>query len=228
MDEAGIAASCTLSAGVGDVKGLHRSDRMFYYVYQRECGGQTMFEHFTTVDEIFHYKLGSALTMEYDSLEMLGDMEKGAMRSDLRELFHEHAHETRQQIENLQQCFALLGAEAHQGPSPATKGLAKESKALMAKTDNSLVDAVVLAGALETEHYEMAVYEALIFQAKARGAAGIAELLNQNLMQEKAAIEKIMVASDAISRADATSQEDPGTAPEPSVSAPPYLPPGSI
>jgi ferritin-like metal-binding protein YciE len=33
-----------------------------------------MFEHFNTPEEIFSFKLGSALTMEQDSLEMLEKM----------------------------------------------------------------------------------------------------------------------------------------------------------
>jgi hypothetical protein len=43
-----------------------------------------MFEAFTTSEEIFSYKLGSALTMEYDSLEMLGELERPLRETSLR------------------------------------------------------------------------------------------------------------------------------------------------
>lgn len=187
-----------------------------------------MFEHFTTPDEILHYRLGAALTMEYDALEMLADMEKGAMRSELRELLHEHAHETRQQIEFLQRCFSTLGVDVHQTPSPTSKGLAKESKAFIAKTDSTLVDAVILAGVLEVDHYATAVYETLVIQAKALDSAGVVELLKQSLAQKKAATEKILVASETIANADATDHADGDTRPELGVQVPPYLPPGMI
>lgn len=187
-----------------------------------------MFEHFATPDEIFQYKLGQALTMEFDALELLGEMEKGAMRSDLGEAFHEQAQETRQRIDNVRQCFAMMGSEAHHSPSPATKELAKETTAFMAKTDSSLVDAVILAGALEAKDYEMAVYETLIIQSKARGDAGTSELLNQNLLQEQAALEKITVAAESIARANIADQKDPSTGMDRTVKAPPYLPPGSL
>ena len=187
-----------------------------------------MFEHFTTPEEIFSYKLGSALTMEHDSLEMLEDMEKTAMRSELRELFRDHAHETRQQIENLRQCFASLGQEPNGTPSPATKGLAKDARSFVAKTDETLVDAVVLASALEAEHHEVAVYEILITQAKSLGAAGPAELLTQNLMQEQSAIKKIKVAADSIVGSNAEEPDRVAPASEPEIGAPPYLPPGAI
>lgn len=184
-----------------------------------------MFEHFTTSEEIFSYKLGSALTMEHDSLEMLAEMEKTAMRSDLKDLFREHAHETRQQMENLQRCFTLLGEEVRQAPSPTTKGLAKEARSFTAKTDNSLVDTVVLAGALETEHYEVAVYEILISHAKSRGMTGIVALLSQNLEQEEAAIGKIKAAADVVTRGEASDQNRSGTVPERTHTVRPFFPP---
>jgi ferritin-like metal-binding protein YciE len=159
-----------------------------------------MFEHFSTPEEIFSFKLSSALTMEHDSLEMLGTLEATTPRPELKELFHVHAEETRQQIANLEQCFALLGEEISDSPSPTTKGLAKEGKASIAKTDASIVDAVLLAGGLETERYEMAVYETLITNAKARGAEEVAQLLQQNYDQEVAASEKLIHAAEAISR----------------------------
>ena len=197
-----------------------------------------MSEHFTTLQEIFHYKLGSALSMEHDSLDLLEDLERAAMRSDLKELFHGHAAETRQQIENLHNCFVLLGEEPKRVPSPTTKGLVKEAKSAIGKTDDMLVDAVVLAGALEAEHYETGVYESLLVLAKAGGASGIAELLNQNLEQEKAAIEKIKAAADRIARTDAEEQESrteeshaddgAGAVPKPAVKVPRFMPPGTI
>jgi ferritin-like metal-binding protein YciE len=158
-----------------------------------------MFEHFDTPEEIFSFKLGSALTMEQDSLGMLEQMAQTTPRSDLKELFEAHAAETRQQIANLERCFALLGEEVNEFPSPTTKGLAKEAAASISKTNSSIVDAVLLAGGLETEHYEMAVYETLITNAEARGASDVAVLLKQNYAQEVAASEQIKAAAQRIS-----------------------------
>jgi ferritin-like metal-binding protein YciE len=150
-----------------------------------------MFEHFDTPEQIFSFKLGSALTMERDTLEMLGELEQSANHPEMKELFRGHAEETRQQIENIEKSFALLGESVSDAPSPTTKGLAKEAKASLAKTDSSIADAVILAGALETEHYEIAVYETLVTNAKARGANDVAALLQHNLDQEESAKEKV-------------------------------------
>ncbi len=84
--------------------------------------------------------------MEHDSLDMLGELESSANRVELNTLFRDQANETRQQIANLERCFQLLGEEINDSPSPTTKGLAKEGKSAIGKTDGTLVNAVVLAG----------------------------------------------------------------------------------
>lgn len=150
-----------------------------------------MFEKLTTPEEIFSFKLGSALTMEKTVLGMLAELEEAAQRDEIKQAFHVHAEETRQHIANIEQSFSLLGEEIDEQPCPTIEGLEKEGKAAVKKTDDSIVDAVVLAGATETEHHEIAVYETLVTNAEARGATEVAQLLQQNLDQEKAALDKV-------------------------------------
>ncbi|NAZ77700.1 DUF892 family protein [Kineococcus sp. T13] len=146
-----------------------------------------MFERLNTPEQVFSYKLGAALTMERDTLGMLEALQEAAQREELKQLLREHAEETRQQIELIEQCFALLGEEVDDSPCPVTKALAAEATATIKKTDDSLVDAVILAGALETEHHEQAVYETLVIHARARGAERVAVLLETNLAVEQSA-----------------------------------------
>jgi uncharacterized membrane protein len=49
----------------------------------------------------------------------------------------------------------LLGI--HHVPCPAIEGVEKEGSANIKKADDSVVDAVILSGAAETEHHEIAV-----------------------------------------------------------------------
>jgi ferritin-like metal-binding protein YciE len=67
--------------------------------------------------------------------------------------------------------------------------MAKEGEALLKKADDSLADAIVLAAAVESEHHEIAVYETLIINARARGASEVADLLQLNLEQEHNALD---------------------------------------
>ncbi|HKV68232.1 MAG TPA: DUF892 family protein, partial [Gaiellales bacterium] len=112
-------------------------------------------------------------------------------RDDLKRLFREHAEETRQHIANIERSFELLGEDVDDSPCPAIQGLQKEGQATIKKTDDRVVDAVLLASANETEHHEIAVYETLITNADARGATGVSELLRQNLTQEQAALDRV-------------------------------------
>lgn len=150
-----------------------------------------MFEKLNTPEEIFHHKLGAALTMENNVLEMLGELEKEARHDELRRLFRHHADETRQQIANIERSFELLGEEVDDSACPTIHAIEKEGKAEIKKTEESIVDAVILAGATETEHHEIAVYETLVTNAEARGAAEVAKLLRQNLEQEQHTLEEV-------------------------------------
>ena len=150
-----------------------------------------MFEKLNTPEDVFHFKLGAALTMESNVLEMLGELESEAKHDELKQQFRHHADETRQQIANIERSFELLGQEVDDSPCPAIHALEKEGRATIKKTDESIVDAVILAGATETEHHEIAVYETLITSAGARGATEVAKLLRQNLAQEQHTLEEV-------------------------------------
>jgi ferritin-like metal-binding protein YciE len=158
-----------------------------------------MFEKLNTPEEIFSYKLGSALSMENEILGMLEKLQQETQREELRELFKAHADETRQHVRNIEESFRLLDEEPDESPCPVVEALAKDGSAAMKKTDESIIDAVILAGATEVEHYEIAVYETLITNAEARGAPEVAALLRQNLEQEQGALEKVRRAADRIS-----------------------------
>jgi ferritin-like metal-binding protein YciE len=122
---------------------------------------------------------------------MLGDLEDKAQRTELKQQFHHHAEETRQQIDNIEQVFRALGEEPDESPSPVTKALDKEAKADIKMADDSVVDAVILTGAAETEHHEIAVYESLITQAEELGQPDAVRLLQQNLEIEQHTLEEV-------------------------------------
>lgn len=148
-----------------------------------------MFEKLNTPEDIFSFKLGSALKMEQDALSTLEDLQKETNREEIRTVLAAHAEETRRHVANVEECFRLLGEKPDTSPNPVTKGIAAEGKASIKKTDKSIVDAVILAGAIETEHLEIATYEVLIPNADARGAQDVKALLQQNLDDELRALD---------------------------------------
>jgi ferritin-like metal-binding protein YciE len=150
-----------------------------------------MFEKLNNPREVFGHKLGSALTMEQNVLEMLGDLEDESQRDELKQQFRHHADETRQQIANIEQSFRAMGEEPDDSPCPAIKGLEADAKANIKMADDSVVDDVILAGAAATEHHEIAVYQTLITHAEELGEPDIVQLLQQNLEQEQHTLEEV-------------------------------------
>jgi ferritin-like metal-binding protein YciE len=159
-----------------------------------------VFEKIETPKELFTYKLGAALKMEQTVLDMLGDLQEQAQHVELKQQFRHHADETQQQIRNLEQAFTALGEEPDDKPCPAIEGIEKEGKANIKKTDDRLVDAVIVAGAIETEHHEIAVYESLIAHAEAMGSAEVATLLRQNLEQEQHTLDEVRQHGERLAR----------------------------
>jgi len=137
-----------------------------------------------TPDELLHFQLRTALTMEDDSLAALGVLEKAAKSAKLKKMFKHHADETKDQIENLHKVFKLLDFKQTTAPSPSTKGISKQAESLIKRSDDSLLDQVVLSSALGNEHYEIAAYKSLIIPVSTMGLADAAALLTDNLEQE--------------------------------------------
>jgi len=165
-----------------------------------------MFERLNTPQEAFNYKLGAALKMERTVLEMLEDNEKNAQDERVAHLFRHHQDETRQHISNLEQAFTAFGWEVDDSPCPAIEGIQKEGKANAKKTDDSIVDSVLLTGAAETEHHEIAVYEGLIINARAMSREDVVGLLQKNLEQEEHTLSEV---KDAMHKVAVVSPKQP-------------------
>jgi ferritin-like metal-binding protein YciE len=159
-----------------------------------------MFERLNTPEEIFSFKLGAALKMENTILDMLGDLEEHAQREELKQSLRQHAQETHRHVENIEAAFRQLGEEPDDSPCPAIDGLKSEGKATIKKTDDSVVDAVILSAAAETEHHEIAVYESLITNAEARGASEVVALLRENLQSEQQTLEQVKRTAEEVAR----------------------------
>jgi ferritin-like metal-binding protein YciE len=149
-----------------------------------------------TPRELFVHKLGAALTMEETILDMLEELQEEASDPTLQRNLMQHHKETQQHVANLQQIFRALGEEPETQSCPTIDGLEKEGKQMIKQTDDSLVDAVILSGVIETEHHEIAVYDGLIIKAEQMDDEDIVALLHENLEQEEAALDKAVKASE--------------------------------
>jgi ferritin-like metal-binding protein YciE len=156
--------------------------------------------------KLFAYKLGTVLSGEKKILTMLKKLEKRAQREELRQQFRHHREETEGQIRNIEQAFKALGEKATGRQNPTITGLAEQADVLYDKTDDEILDTVLLGGAAETEHLEIALYEDLITQARAMGEQQVVSLLEQNLEQEQHTLEEVKRASEQLAQRSAGRQ----------------------
>lgn len=115
-----------------------------------------------TPQELLHFQLRTAVTMEDDSLAALGELANAARSNEVKKMFRHHADETKEQIANLERVFKLLELKKTSAPSPSTKGISKQAASLIGRTAPRLRDQAVLASALGNEHDEMSVYQSLL------------------------------------------------------------------
>jgi ferritin-like metal-binding protein YciE len=143
-----------------------------------------------TPRDLYLHKLGAALKMENTILEMIPQLEEHANDPLLKQSLNAHLQETHGHVGNLERAFQALGAEPDDSSCPAIEGLEKEGQANLKLVDDSLNDQVIISGVTETEHHEIAVYEGLITTAEAMGEEDVVALLQENLEQEEATLQK--------------------------------------
>jgi ferritin-like metal-binding protein YciE len=152
-----------------------------------------MFERLNSPEEAFEFRLGAALKMEKTVLEILDDAIGSAREERVRSLLSEHRAETEQHVRVIEEAFGLLGWEVDDSSCPAIEALQKEAKTNAKKADDSLLDAIILQGALEVEHHELAVYENLLIAANGIGRDDVLKLLHRNFESEEDARDTVRV-----------------------------------
>lgn len=146
----------------------------------------------SATEEFVRLQLQHALTMEDDSLASLERLEHVSRSHEVGELFRHHQEETKQQIENLHRVFGELGLPMLASPSPATKGIVQQAEMLLAQAGPMRQDEAALTAALGSEHYEVAVYTALL-ASLTDGEPEVAYLLHSNLDQEHRTSDELAV-----------------------------------
>jgi ferritin-like metal-binding protein YciE len=143
--------------------------------------------------DLFVHELRDILFAERTIEKALPKLAREATDTQLKADIEHHLEETRQQIGNLEQVFDSLGMAARGQKCPGIQGLMQEHDEFMKENKGApaeVVDPFLCGAASRTEHYEIAAYTGLVTAARSMGKADIAQLLEQNLSQERAMLEK--------------------------------------
>ena len=145
-----------------------------------------------TMDDLFVHTLRDIYYAEQQIEKALPKMISKAADEGLRSGFEKHLTETRNQIQRLEQVFQLHGAQAKGVRCPAIDGIIEEANEIASDiADQDVLDAALIAAGQAVEHYEITRYGTLVAWAKELGREDCAELLRQNLEEEKATDAKL-------------------------------------
>jgi ferritin-like metal-binding protein YciE len=129
-------------------------------------------------------------------------------RAELKKAFEQHRKETAVQIERLQQCFELLGEKPEKTECHRIRGLIEEKQAFVEEDPSEdLIDVFNVGAASKVESYEICEYESLIDTAREMTHSKVAQLLNQNLKEEKETLRKMEAFSKRIKPNEMMSEE---------------------
>jgi ferritin-like metal-binding protein YciE len=136
--------------------------------------------------ELFMHELGDIYDAEHRILQILPTLASESKDPQATQAYRTHEQQTRQQIQNLEQCYQILGQQPQRVPCTAIHGLKQEHDSFLKDNPTGAILTMFdLGAAFKTEHYEIASYLSLIDAARAMNQRQIVGLLQQNLQQEE-------------------------------------------
>ena len=145
-----------------------------------------------TLDDLFVHTLQDIYYAENQIAKSLPKMVEKATSTQLKQAFETHRQETLNQVKRLEKVFEMHGQPVKGVTCAAMDGILEEAEEIMGDVgDKDVLDAAMLASAQAVEHYEITRYGSLVAFAKQLGRDDCAQVLQQNLDEEKAADKKL-------------------------------------
>jgi len=145
-----------------------------------------------TMNDLFAHQLQDIYYAEKQLVKALPEMADKATDPQLKQGFLTHLQETKTHVQRLEQVFKMHGLSVKAVDCPAIDGIIEEAEDVAGDVaDDQVLDAAIIAAAQAVEHYEITRYGSLIAWAKRLGRNDCANLLEQNLQEEKAADKKL-------------------------------------
>jgi ferritin-like metal-binding protein YciE len=139
-----------------------------------------------TLQDLLMKQLKDLYELENQLLVSLPKFAGAASEEQLRSVFQDHLHETREHVRRLEVIFEQVGLSNRRGDSSGViKALMAEGEAIMeASGDAAVRDAALITIAQCVEHFEMAAYGAARSIADQLGHHEIARILQVTLNEE--------------------------------------------
>ena len=145
-----------------------------------------------TIEELFEHELKDIYGAEQSLLDALEQMAGESSYRDIRKAYTQHRKETQGQIKRLDKIFKSMGQKPEAETCAGMEGLIKEKKLFMReKPSPELLEFYNIGASQKVERYEITAYENLIDMAETLGMTDAVELLEQNLQEEEATLNKL-------------------------------------
>ena len=156
-----------------------------------------------SIEELYEHELKDMLGAEHSLLDALEQMASESSDREIKKAYTQHRKETQGQIKRLEKIFKALGRKPEVETCPGIEGLIKEKKAFMReKPTEELLEFYNLGAGQKAERYEITAYENLIDMAEKLGMPDAVELLEENLQEEEAALNKLKTIASEFDVAD--------------------------
>jgi ferritin-like metal-binding protein YciE len=149
-------------------------------------------------------ELGDILDAEQQLLKALPKMAEAAMAGELKAACEEHLEQTEEQIGRLKEVFEALELPVKPKTCKAMQGLLAEADQGIKDGDG---DAALIALAQKIEHYEIATYGTLRSWASILEEDDVADLLSENLDEEKEFDERLTEIAESTANIEAAEDE---------------------
>jgi len=159
-----------------------------------------------SIEELFEHELKDILGGEQALVDALEQMAEETSDREIKKAYLQHRKETQGHIKRIEKIFRSLGQKPESETCPGIEGLIKEKKVFMReKPTEELLEFFNVGAAQKVERYEITAYESLIDMADKLGLSDAVELLEENLQEEEAALNKLKAIA---SEFDVTDQEE--------------------
>ena len=147
-----------------------------------------------TVQDLFEHELHDMLAGERALVDALAQMARESADREIKKAHTQHRKETQGQIRRLERIFKMIGRKPRPASCPGIDGLQKEKKTFMReRPSDELVEYFNIGAGQKVERYEISAYENLIDMADKLGLTDAVELLEENLQEEEAALNRLKV-----------------------------------
>jgi ferritin-like metal-binding protein YciE len=146
----------------------------------------------STIEELFEHELKDIYGGETSLLDALEQMAAESSDREIKKGFQQHRKETQGQLKRIEKIFKILGKKPEAETCPGIEGLIKEKKTFMKeRPSEDLLEFYNIGAGQKVERYEITSYENLIDMADKLGLTDAVELLEQNLQEEEATLNKL-------------------------------------